>query len=307
MANTAHTFPKYKSEYERLLKTMVIKPSWKPIVDSAAKKILANKVKYKEVEDATGVPWNVIGVIHWLECGGSFNGHLHNGDSLKKKTWQVPRGRPLTKGSNSDGSYTWVESAIDAVEYDGLTKNTDWSDARVAFLLEKYNGWGYRKPGINSPYLWSGSNHYTRGKYIADGKYDSGAISQQTGAVLLYRRIRDLEDPSPWVLPREERKDLPSKSVTYKVTNWFVLAGRAIAATIGGVFSLDFLGAAKEVTNTLKELAFGPWGILTFCLILLGFWIYSEWMKKKKEAQVAEGRHVLDVEDEDAVDTADRP
>jgi lysozyme family protein len=48
----------------------------------------------------------------------------------------------------------------------------DWSTPAVLHRLEGFNGYGYRKfhPNVPSPYLWSGSNHYTRGKYIADGK-----------------------------------------------------------------------------------------------------------------------------------------
>ena len=40
-----------------------------------------------------------------------------------------------------------------------------------------------------SPYLWSFSNHYARGKYVADGHFSATAVSQQCGAALLLKRL----------------------------------------------------------------------------------------------------------------------
>lgn len=212
MASTAHTFDKYRSGYTRLLDTVKIKASWKPAIDRISKQILAHKKKYEEVTNAIGVPWEFVGVVHSLECGLSFSCHLHNGDSLKKRTYRVPRGRP--KASPSDGKeYTWLESAVDALKLKDLDKISEWDNCRVAYELERYNGFGYRGRGKpNSPYLWSGSNHYTRGKYTSDHKYDPQHVSQQVGAMLLYLHLKDLEDPSPWVLPKDEVKDLKDKS-----------------------------------------------------------------------------------------------
>lgn len=294
MAKTAHTYDNYKGGYEKLLKTLVIRPHWKPIVDNSAKKILANKVKYKEVENATGVPWRVIGAIHWLECGGSFDGHLHNGDSLAKRTWQVPKGRPIAKGTAPGGGYTWFESAVDALEYDGLTKNKDWSDARVAYLFEKYNGFGYRQLGINNPYLWSGSTHYTRGKYVADKKFDRSAVSQQTGAMLLYIRTGELEELKAPTLSREETKELKTTSTGFWLTRqlrdfyrYFIPAGAGLASVL------------EDVRNF-----FTSWqGMMLIGLLIVGTWAAFEYLDHRKRKDVAEGRHIPSgtpvVEDED--------
>lgn len=61
----------------------------------------------------------------------------------------------------------------------------------MLFKIEGYNGYGYRKLSqpINSPYLWSMSNHYTKGKFVADGNYSQTALSKQTGAAVLLRRM----------------------------------------------------------------------------------------------------------------------
>jgi len=103
---------------------------------------------------------------------------------------QVPAGRPKA----GRPPYTWEVSAADALRYDGLDKVTDWSPERVAYELEGYNGWGYRlyRRGMPSPYLWSFSNHYTRGKYSADGKFDPALVSQQCGAMLILKRILEM-------------------------------------------------------------------------------------------------------------------
>lgn len=56
--------------------------------------------------------------------------------------------------------------------------------------LEAWNGWGYAIRGLNSPYLWSGSNHSVGvGKFTSDGHYDADAVSQQIGAALLLRPL----------------------------------------------------------------------------------------------------------------------
>lgn len=297
----AHTFAAYKDGYQKLLDTLVVKPAWKPIIDSAAKKIVANKARYQEVEATTNVPWRVIGAIHWLECGGSFNGHLHNGDSLKKKTWQVPKGRPPFKGSGPNGSYTWEESAVDALEYDGLTKVKDWSDAHVCFLFEKFNGFGYRKLNINSPYLWSGSTHYTRGKYTSDRNFDPSAVSQQTGAMLLYLRLGQLEAPEPTTLSREETKELKETSKGFWLTRnirdfyrYFVPAGAGLA------------GVLEDVRNF-----FMSWqGMMLIGLLIVGTWAAFEYLDARKRKDVAEGRHIpsgTKEETEDVVNPTETP
>jgi lysozyme family protein len=58
-------------------------------------------------------------------------------------------------------------------------------------VLETYNGFGYRFQGLVSPYLWSFSNLYAKGKYVADNKFDPEAVSQQCGAGLILKSGKD--------------------------------------------------------------------------------------------------------------------
>ena len=154
----------------------------------ALRKLTDNQDAYAKVAEAVNsqMPWWFVGVIHVLECSCRFDQHLHNGDSLKAKTVRVPAGRPKT----GKAPYNWEESAIDALTMPGKAyhEEGDWSIAATLFRLEGYNGYGYRLyRGIHTPYLWSGTNHYTRGKYTSDGNYSATAVSKQAGAAGLIK------------------------------------------------------------------------------------------------------------------------
>jgi len=155
-------------------------------VNKIIKKILNNKLRYVNVEMETDVPWYVVACLHAMESNCNFEKHLHNGDSLLNKTVNHPSDRP-----ESNPPFTWVESAIDAIEYKGLDKWYDWTIEGVLFKIEGYNGFGYRMyhSHVKSPYLWSGTNHYTCGKYIADGKWSETAVSKQIGAAIILREL----------------------------------------------------------------------------------------------------------------------
>jgi lysozyme family protein len=169
-------------EYAQLFSACVVElPSQ---ADTAAGVIVAGRSRYETVAAKTGVPWFVIALIHTMECGGSWKQHLHNGDPLAAKTVNVPAGRP-----EGDPPFTWEASAIDALTYDGLASETDWSLPRVLYRLEKYNGLGYRKRCQPTPYLWAGSSIERPGKYVADGKFDRAAVSKQLGAAAILKRL----------------------------------------------------------------------------------------------------------------------
>jgi lysozyme family protein len=112
----------------------------------------------------------------------------------------VPAGRPLANPRAHPGQppsatnpYTWEESAEDAIRQKGLQTWTDWKLSAVLFKLEAYNGWGYRlyHPKVLSPYLWSYTNHYAKGKYAGDGKWDANLVSAQAGAAAILRVMVD--------------------------------------------------------------------------------------------------------------------
>lgn len=198
MANKpAPTFEQLKDEYSKLLGSMTIHPSRVEEIKQEAAQIAAHREAYDAVEKEIGVPWYFTGAIHSLECGLSFKKHLHCGDPLTARTKNVPKGRPKAPPANGK-VYTWHESAIDALTLKGLQNITDWSAERVCFEAERYNGWGYRwYRGILSPYLWSCSNHYTRGKYVRDGVWSVKAVSAQIGIIPLIDCLHTMHHAAP--------------------------------------------------------------------------------------------------------------
>lgn len=125
-----------------------------------------------------------------------FDRHLHNGDRLTARTVHVPSGRPV----EGEPPFTWEESAQDALTMHGINEVEDWTLPRILYELESYNGWGYRlyHVHVKSPYLWSFSNHYTSGKYVADGTWSDTAASRQCGAAVIIRRLEERGDIEPF-------------------------------------------------------------------------------------------------------------
>jgi lysozyme family protein len=236
-------FEPLKDEYTRLWASMVVRSSFKSALDTSARKILAGKQRYSEVSELTGVPWFVIGLIHQMEAGCKWGCHLHNGDPLSARTRRVPARRPAV----GNAPFTWEASACDALMMKNMQSIKEWSIERIAYELERYNGWGYRKyhKAVLSPYLWSGTTHYARGKYVADGKWSSTAVSGQTGAIPLLKSLMAL-DPSITLgalleevkqEPEETAPDSFGKADEKQVSKPVVAAG---ACTAGGL-AMPFL------------------------------------------------------------------
>jgi len=151
------------------------------VFETVANRIRANKARYQAVSAKTGVPWEVIGVIHEREASLNFNTYLGNGEPLSRKTRLVPRGRgPFA---------TWEEGAIDALVNapPRAASNKDWSIGGTLEIIEKYNGLGYAGKGIPSPYVWAGTDQYSHGKYVADGVFDPNYIDTQLGCAGLLK------------------------------------------------------------------------------------------------------------------------
>lgn len=150
--------------------------------------LLANQSRYAELEKKIGVPWFALGALHQMEASGSFYRHLHNGDPLTARTVHVPAGRPVAEPIGGVLPYTWEESATDAlVNYP--SKPPVWDAGHTLIYLEAYNGLGYRRKGLLSPYVWSFTTAYVSGKFVADGVYDASAVSNQVGAAAILKML----------------------------------------------------------------------------------------------------------------------
>ncbi|HEX4850313.1 MAG TPA: hypothetical protein VFV08_05865 [Puia sp.] len=160
-----------------------INPNKQAAFNKVAQRLLSNKARYQTVEKRTGVPWWFIAVVHEREASGNFRTQLGQGDPLNQVSTHVPKGRgPFA---------TWEDGAFDALVKTApfAARQKDWSIGAALDMLEKYNGLGYKKRGIPSPYLWAGTNQYTRGKFIADGVFSASAVDQQLGCAGLLKAM----------------------------------------------------------------------------------------------------------------------
>jgi lysozyme family protein len=183
----APTFESLKADYTAKFAACTIPASHAGIVAWHRKMVLAGKPHYQEAQAKTGVPWWFVGIVHGMEASFNFQGHLHNGDPLSARTVNVPAGRPPQWNPPSD----WLSSAIDALTFEGYAGAADWSAEHALYRWEAYNGWGYRRLNVNTPYLWSFSSLYTAGKFVADHKYDPHAVSKQCGAAVMLKALQN--------------------------------------------------------------------------------------------------------------------
>ena len=182
---SAH-YPSLQAEYANLFSICTINnvANVDPVVDT----IESNKAIYQSVGIA---PWYWIGAIHYMEADFDFTTHLYNGDPLSARTVDEPAGRPIAPPDLPNGHYSWAFSAKDSLTYQGLTSWTDWSIPGCLYQAESYNGWGYRLyHGIYSPYVWSGSQLYTTGKYASDGQFVITEVSEEVGVGVIIKRMQ---------------------------------------------------------------------------------------------------------------------
>lgn len=210
------SFEKYGPEYQKLWDTMRI------IRDASELQRLSDKIKkerdtYHTIELRTGVPWQMVAVIHIREAGesdvGKWKGVLHNGEKIigtGKQTKLVPSGR---------GPFdNWHDAAVDALRIKGFDKYSDWSVARVLWALEPFNGYGYRNKGLRSPYLWASTNHQQLGKYVADHVFDPNVMDKQIGCAALLKYLEFGGKTTSVVLepaPQPKPQPLPVQKPTF--------------------------------------------------------------------------------------------
>ncbi len=160
-----------------------------PEFDRVATRLVMSKPRYQALSEKTGVPWFVIAVIHEREAGQNFTKSIAQGDPWNAKSVHVPKGRGPFK--------SFEEAAIDALTKcpPYAAKWKDWSTGGTMTLLEQYNGLGYASRGLPSPYIWSGTDQYKSGKYVADHDFRPEVVDAQLGCAGLIIAMQTL-DPS---------------------------------------------------------------------------------------------------------------
>jgi lysozyme family protein len=175
-----------KDEYQAYYDACQVRSEHKGNVAYYVKRLNSGRAIYEEVgHDLGRIPWVFIGITHGMECGFNFACHMHNGDPLTARTTCVPAGRPAA----GSPPFTWRQSAVDAMTFKRFHEIADWPVPRMLYLLEKYNGFGYRTRQVPTPYLWSFSTLYDKGKFVSDGRFDPNAVSKQCGAALMLKAV----------------------------------------------------------------------------------------------------------------------
>lgn len=172
--------------YGMLWPTCAILPDRKPLVRRALVRVLENEAEYRQAEQLTGVPWLLIGALHYREANCNQKRGLHNGEPWSRKTTLVPKGR---------GPFScWLDAAHDALVQARLANRPAgyWSIPVMLRAAEQYNGWGYAFRGKPSPYVWNWTNHGVgAGYFVADGKYDADAVNRQAGVAAILKMAEE--------------------------------------------------------------------------------------------------------------------
>lgn len=170
-----------------------------------ARVAVANKGRYLAIARQAGMPdiaWVFIAVSHYRESSQNFSRSLAQGDRWDQVSVHVPAGRGPFK-SFEDAA---VDALVKCAPYAARMK--DWSIGGMLTNLERFNGIGYAARGEPSAYVWSGTNQYERGKFVADGVYDPNKVDAQLGVAGLILTMMQLDPsitfdgPAPQVQPK---------------------------------------------------------------------------------------------------------
>jgi lysozyme family protein len=154
-----------------------------------------HQLDYEKVAKESDLPPELIAAIHWREATGNFHEYLAQGDPLGKKAVHIPRNEPV----RPDTMAGWDAAASDALgdkksTQDKLDLHQNSTDmAAMATYAEYYNGVGYAARGKPSPYVFSGTDQYTSGKYVADGVYSAKTKDTQLGVMSMVQDLMDKE------------------------------------------------------------------------------------------------------------------
>lgn len=200
------SYENLKSGYERNWANLQIRPARLGEANATARKAINGKATYQQVERLTGVPWYFVALCHYRESNFDFDTYLGNGESLKRVTCLVPKGRgPFA---------SFVDGAVDALRIQHFVGTQDWCIARTLYRLECFNGLGYHAKGVNSPYLYGGSTLYgpteaKAGKFVADHVFDPSHVDSQLGTAVILHAMMSQDssitiDDSPPITSRCE-------------------------------------------------------------------------------------------------------
>lgn len=199
--------------YMRMWMTMSILPEWDGRIDRVVQFVLDHKTTYEKAK--IGVfTWWIVAIIHMMEAGNEedpMSRCLHNGLPINKSNSYIV-------GDYSGPFESFQDSAHHAlkrhIKTKGYNSQHSWDIPSVLWFVENWNGIEkYANLGLDSPYLWSASNHGVGlGKirrcsldgqklpYVDDIHsrlvtfyMDTEGPSEQVGAAVLLKTLMDLD------------------------------------------------------------------------------------------------------------------
>lgn len=167
--------------------TCIVHPVRAKELLAAVTHILNDKKRYEAVGSLFGIPFWVIGAIHYRESSFDFTTWLANGDPLYRNGRPAPTNHvPIGLGP----AINWESASILSLQHERWSAGMDWDLVSALMHLERYNGLGYYKHMIQSPYIWAGTNHYHSGKYSSDGRFDSSLADKQLGCAAIAQGLK---------------------------------------------------------------------------------------------------------------------
>jgi len=190
-----YAYETLEPEYIAQIARAHIRPECEHLLDATGYRLLHDKAVYLRISALTGVPAAGLMALAEREMSGNLHCYLGNGQRLTKRTTIVP----LNRGPFPDTEEGFIAGALDALQLDGLDQVAKmpggWSLPRFAYESEKWNGWGYRRYRIPSPYAFGGTTVQKPGKFIRDHDYSSTTMDPQLGTIAIVEKLFEL-DPS---------------------------------------------------------------------------------------------------------------
>jgi lysozyme family protein len=230
----------------------------------------AARAALEHVQKLTAVPWTMVGCVLLRESNLNFGTYLGNGQPLNQRTTIVPIDRGPFLGPNA-----FYDGCVDALTLEGITgfDPANWTIDRVLYWLERLNGQGYYPNP--SPYLWAGTDRYTKGKYVKDHVYDPNVVDTQLGCAAV---LKILEAQGIVTFPREAvpaAVPQPQKAPTVAtapvpITAAAIKAGTPATATQFFAEAEAAVALVQKYVGMLSRLIPEPWrSIVTGALPVL--------------------------------------
>lgn len=171
-----------RAEYLKNWLESTINSSHRKSVERIVDKILEKKKIYEEACELSGYDFFFMVTAHYRECGNDLNRQLLNGQRWTQRTTLVPKGLGPFQ--------SFQDSCKKAFDLKPKMKNPR-NISELLHALERHNGWGYRRRGIWSPYIWSYTTLYTTGYYTSDGNFSMKAVNRQSGCAAILKVLFD--------------------------------------------------------------------------------------------------------------------